>query len=117
MSEQHAHFRYLIPPGNNFAFVRKFKYWLVASCVLMGVSVGSLFLNKSMRGEYMNWTIDFKGGTEIIFAFKDSNTGAFTKVDPGKVRKSLEESGDKGIEIEDIAYTESTDKGDVAVNG
>jgi preprotein translocase subunit SecF len=68
----HKHkFRYLLPPGNNFAFVAKFRIWIIISILLMSVSIGSLFVNKSTRGEYMNWTIDFKGGTEIIFAFRD----------------------------------------------
>jgi hypothetical protein len=116
MTEQHKHFRYLIPPGNNFAFVRKFRYWIIASFFLMAAAIGALFLNKSTRGEYMNWTIDFKGGSEIIFAFKDPNTGAYVKADPGKVRKSLEEAGEH-VEISDIAYTETTPKGDVTVNG
>lgn len=68
----HKHkFRYLLPPGNNFAFVAKFRAWIVMSILLMAVSIGALFVNKAVRGEYMNWTIDFKGGTEIIFAFRD----------------------------------------------
>src|ERR1700704_1151336 len=68
----HKHkFRYLLPPGNNFAFVAKFRIWLIISVLLMTASIGVLFYNKSQRGEYMNWTIDFKGGTEIIFAFRD----------------------------------------------
>ena len=30
-TEPHPHkFRYLLPPGNNFHFVRKFRYWLIA---------------------------------------------------------------------------------------
>ena len=74
MSEHHHKFRYLLPPGNNFAFVSKFKAWLVISVLLMAAAVGALFVNKATRGEYMNWTIDFKGGTEIIFAFKDKAT-------------------------------------------
>src|SRR5512135_2013373 len=113
MAEHPHRFRYLLPPGTNFRFVAKFRIWFVLSCVLMAASIGVLLVNKSVRGEYMNWTIDFKGGTEIIYAFKDANTGNYTKVDPGKVRETLEKAGDKGIEISDISYTESTDKGDV----
>ena len=116
MSEHHK-FRYLLPPGNNFHFVRKFKYWMIASFVLMAAAIGSLFVNKAVRGEYMNWTIDFKGGTEIIYAFKDKTSGDFTKVNPGKVRKALEKAGEHGIELSDIAYTETTPKGDVTVHG
>jgi preprotein translocase subunit SecF len=117
MAEQHKHFRYLLPPGNNFAFVRKFKYWLIASVFLMAGTVAALFINKSTRGEYMNWTIDFKGGTEIIFAFKDSTTNEFTRVDPAKVREALEKEGDHGIEISDITYTEEVAGKEVAVTG
>jgi preprotein translocase subunit SecF len=75
-----------------------------------------LFVNKSMRGDYMNWTIDFKGGSEIIVAFKDAN-GNFTKVDPGKVRETLDKD-EKGIEVSDMSWT-AEDKGgkDVTVNG
>ena len=59
------------------------------SALLMSASIASLFVNKAVRGEYMNWTIDFRGGTEIIYAFKDKATGAFTSADPGKVRGDL----------------------------
>jgi preprotein translocase subunit SecF len=68
----HKHkFRYLLPPGNNFAFVAKFKIWLIISVLLMAASISVLVFNKSHRGEFMNWTIDFKGGTQVIFAFRD----------------------------------------------
>jgi preprotein translocase subunit SecF len=115
MSEHHK-FRYLLPPGNNFAFVAKFRIWLVISILLMCASIGMLFVNRSVHGSYMNWTIDFKGGTEIIFAFKDAK-GAYTNVDPGKVREAFAKAGEDGIEISDIAYAESTPTGDVTVNG
>lgn len=73
----HKHkFRYLLPPGNNFAFVAKFRVWVFMSILLMSISVGALFVNKAVRGEYMNWTVDFKGGTEIIFAFRDKAKAA-----------------------------------------
>jgi len=113
----HPHkFRYLLPPGNNFHFVRKFRIWLIASMLLMAASVGALFVNKAVRGSYMNWTIDFKGGTEIIFAFKDQS-GNFVDADPGKVRKALEDAGDRAVEISDISYSEPTDKGEIEIHG
>jgi len=111
----HKHkFRYLLPPGNNFAFVAKFKIWLVISVLLMSASIASLFVNKSVRGEYMNWTIDFKGGTEIIFAFKDKTTKEFTRVDPAKVRESLSKSGEQGLDVSDISWQDDNGK---TVNG
>ena len=83
MSEHHK-FRYLLPPGNNFSFVSKFRIWMIISIFLMAGAIGMLFVNKSVRGEYMNWTTDFKGGTEIIVSFKDAS-GNFIKEDPAKV--------------------------------
>jgi preprotein translocase subunit SecF len=102
MSEHHK-FRYLLPPGNNFAFVSKFKAWLIFSIITMAASVGLLFVNKHFRGEYMNWTIDFKGGTEIVFAFQDKATGNTSKLDLGKARAALEEI-DKNIEVSDMSW-------------
>jgi preprotein translocase subunit SecF len=114
----HPHkFRYLLPPGNNFHFVRKFRYWLIASIVLMAASVAVLFINHATRGSFMNWTIDFKGGTEIIFAFQDTETGKFIDADPGKVRQALQKAGDHAVEISDISYTEQTDRGEERIHG
>lgn len=113
----HPHkFRYLLPPGNNFAFVAKFKIWIVISILLMSVSIGSLFVNKAMRGEYMNWTIDFKGGTEIIVSFKDQ-AGNYVKEDPSTIRAAFAKAHEADVELSDISYTQSTPKGDVTVNG
>ena len=115
MSEQHK-FRYLLPPGTNFGFVSKFKAWMIMSCILMAASIGMLFVNKSVRGEYMNWTIDFKGGSEIIVAFKDAS-GAYTKVDPATVRAALEKD-EGGIEVSDMSWTaQDKDGNDVPVTG
>ena len=116
MSEHHK-FRYLLPPGSNFAFVRKFKIWLVGSVFLMAAAIGTLFVNKAVRGDYMNWTIDFKGGTEIIFAFKDKTSGKFVTVDPAKVRSTFEKAKEHGVELSDISYTEQTTAGEETVRG
>ena len=103
-------FRYLLPPGTNFQFVAKFRTWFILSCLLMAISVGALFANKHFRGEYMNWTIDFKGGTEIIYAFKDKTTHDYAKVDPGKVRDALTKSGEGDLEISDISWNDEQGK-------
>ena len=116
MSEHHK-FRYLLPPGSNFSFVSKFKIWLLGSVLMMGAAVGTLFVNKAVRGDYMNWTIDFKGGTEITFAFKDKTSGDFVAVDPGKVRGAFEGAGEQGVELSGIEYKEQTLKGEVLVKG
>src|SRR5688572_3003775 len=108
-SEQPKHkFRYLLQPGTNFQFVRKFKLWVIGSLILMSASIASLFINKEVRGDYMNWTIDFKGGSEIIFAFKDKQTDQYTSVQPAKVRAAFEQANEKGVELSDISYRETT---------
>jgi preprotein translocase subunit SecF len=102
----HHKFRYLLPPGNNFAFVAKFRIWIIISILLMAAAIGSLFVNKSVRGDYMNWTIDFKGGTEVIYAFKNKTTHDFVKVDPGKVRETLKNAGEEGFDVSEIDWDE-----------
>jgi preprotein translocase subunit SecF len=98
----HHKFRYLLPPGNNFAFVAKFKIWMIVSVLLMAAAVGLLFFNKAYRGEYMNWTIDFKGGTQIISTFKSKASHDYIKVDPGKVREALGKAGEGDVEVSEI---------------
>ena len=71
--------------------------------LLMSVSIGALFVNRSVRGSYMNWTIDFKGGTEIIFAFKDKAKPR--RFDQGRHRqgpRGAREGREEGIEVSDI---------------
>ena len=108
MSEHHK-FRYLLPPGNNFAFVAKFKIWLVISVLLMSASIAVLFVNRSVRGSYMNWTIDFKGGTEVVFAFQDE-AKKYVKVDTGKAREALSKAGEDGLDVSDISWTDDDGK-------
>jgi preprotein translocase subunit SecF len=116
MSEHHK-FRYLLPPGNTFHFVAKFKSWIFISILLMGASIGALFLNKARHGAYMNWTIDFSGGSEIIFAFKDKAKGTYVKVDPHTLREAFDAAGDKDVEVSEITYAVDTDAGSSTVYG
>ncbi|HEY5935562.1 MAG TPA: protein translocase subunit SecF [Kofleriaceae bacterium] len=108
-------FRYLLPPGNNFQFVNKFRAWLILSFFLMAGAIGALFINKSQRGDYMNWTIDFKGGTELTFAFKQG--ASYTKADPAKIRESLEKSGEQHIEVSEISWEDRVNGADINVEG
>lgn len=103
----HHKFRYLLPPGNNFAFVAKFKVWIVISILLMSAAVASLFINKSVRGEYMNWTTDFRGGSEIQYAFQDKQSHKTIKVDPAKVREALAKAGEEGFEVSEIDWNDT----------
>lgn len=104
MSDQQHKFRYLLPPGSNFQFVSKFRGWVIFTVLTMIASIGMLFVNKEVRGEYLNWTIDFKGGSELIYAIQDKASGGYTKPDLGKVRQALEKA-DKSVEVTDMSWT------------
>ena len=95
-------FRYLLPPGTKFQFVAKFKVWIWLSVLLTIGTVAVLLINKNVRGEYMNWTIDFKGGTEIHCTFTSKSTKKDVKVDPGKVREALSKAGEEGFDVSEI---------------
>ena len=113
MSDQPSQhkFRYLLPPGTNFSFTSKFKAWMTVSILLMVASIGMLFVNKQVRGEYLNWTIDFKGGTEMVLAFQDKATGEFSTLDIAKARQQLE-SIDNSIEVTELTFTGQKKNGD-----
>jgi preprotein translocase subunit SecF len=88
MSETHKPFRELIKPNSNFEFVEKRKTWATISTLAIIACIAMLFVNNSTRGDYLNWTIDFKGGTELIFAFEDAEgqpkkvSAAFQSIGP-----------------------------------
>jgi preprotein translocase subunit SecF len=110
-------FRYMMTPGSQFRFVAKFKTWIFASIILTIATIAILFINKSARGEYMNWTIDFAGGTEIMFRFADKASGQPTTIEAGKIRSAFDAAGEHGLEISEIHFTEKVDGKNVDVYG
>jgi len=109
-------FRYLLPPGTQFHFVAKFKVWIWLSVLLTIGTIAILLANKSVRGEYMNWHIDFKGGTELIFAFKDKQ-GNYVALDPGKVRQEIAKAGEEGVDVSEISWTDESGDKEITVQG
>jgi preprotein translocase subunit SecF len=111
MADNREHkFRYLLKPGNDFKLVQQMKIWCTISFLLCAASIGMLFVNKQVRGEYLNWTIDFKGGSAIVYAFVDqANPDSYVKVDAGKVRGALEAAGDSAADVSEYVYKD--DKG------
>lgn len=111
-------FRYLVKPGTDFGFVAKFPLWLLLSGILSVVAIGSLFVNKSVRGNYLNWTIDFKGGTEIIYAFKDkASANKYVKPDATKVRDALQAAGAEGFDVSEMSWDDEVNGDTVTVRG
>src|SRR5688572_27887373 len=102
----HKPFRELIPAGTNFEFMGRARIWITLSLILMAASIGAMFVNKAVRGDYLNWTIDFKGGTEIVFAFEKA--GAPTHVSAGDVRAALEKAGYAGFSVSEFSWDEES---------
>jgi len=115
---KHHNFRYLIKPGTDFKFTSKFRIWVMLSLLLSAISIGSLFVNKAVRGQHLNWTIDFKGGTEIIYAFKDKNdANVYVRPNASKVREALKRSGAEGFDVSGMSWTADVAGKDVHVEG
>ena len=60
----------------------------------IGLSIAMLFLNAYVipgRGQMLNWSVEFKGGSEIVARFAKP-------VEAGQVREALESAGYHGVE-------------------
>jgi len=106
-TSDHHGFHYILPPGNDFKLVRQFKAWLIFSLLMCVACVAMLFVNKQVRGDYLNWTIDFKGGTTMVLVAKDKNApDKHVRLDAGKVREALNTVGGHGAEVSEMSWTD-----------
>ncbi|MCG8424199.1 MAG: protein translocase subunit SecF [Proteobacteria bacterium] len=118
MASTHKPFRELVKPGSNFEFVGRTRVWAIISVILVISSIGMLFVNKAWRGSYLNWTIDFKGGTEMRFGFRDKESKERTEVYSGDVRTALKAAGFDKFEVSEFSWSEETASGEtVTANG
>lgn len=121
MAAQEHKFRYLLKPGNDFRFVANFRKVGLISLFLCLASIAALFINKEVRGSHLNWTIDFKGGTEVIYALRDAAAPAgetrYVRADSGKVRAALQKAGAAGFDVSERSWTEEVGGRDVTVRG
>ncbi|GAB4512737.1 MAG: hypothetical protein Tsb0020_30810 [Haliangiales bacterium] len=108
----HKPFRELVNSGSNFEFVGRARLWATVSVLLIIGSISMLFVNNAVRGSYLNWTIDFKGGTEVILGFRSADTGAPIDVDSARVRQTLDQAGFNGIAISEYVFNEEDDSGE-----
>jgi preprotein translocase subunit SecF len=109
----HKPFRELLPPGTNFEFIGKTRLWVTVSILALVATAAMLFVNSNMRGSMLNWSIDFKGGTEIVFRFDGDKP-----IDSGSVRNALNAAGFDGVEVSEYGWNETAADGrTVAVNG
>lgn len=110
MATTHKPFRELVKPGSNFEFVGRTRVWIVISVILVSLSVAMLFVNNAWRGDYLNWTIDFKGGTEIIFSFSDKESGKTTTISDKAVREGLQAGGFDNFEVSSFSWSDDAGK-------
>jgi preprotein translocase subunit SecF len=84
----------VIKPGTNIDFIGTRKVWITISLVLGLLTIAMLPLNAYVipgRGQALNWSVEFKGGSEI--------ETSFTKpVGEEDLRRALEGAGFHGVE-------------------
>lgn len=117
MSATHKPFRELIQPGSTFEFMGRARLWFTFSFLICSACIGMLFINQAWRGEMMNWSTDFKGGTEMVFGFYEKGTDTPAQVDAGQVRKALSSGGFDAFEVSDFTWEQETSKGTVKATG
>lgn len=82
----------LISPDLNIDFIGTRKVWIGISIFTIALSVAMLFLNAYVipgRGQMLNWSVEFKGGSEIVTRFNKPITEV-------QITEALEASGFHG---------------------
>jgi preprotein translocase subunit SecF len=93
MAREHKFFE-VIHPGANIDFVGTKKIWIGISIVLTLLTIAMLPINAYLipgRGQMLNWSVEFKGGSEIETSFSKH-------VEPAEIRDALEGAGFHGVE-------------------
>ena len=81
-----------IKPNINVNFVDMSRTMVLVSGALVVLSIGALVANVVVRGNALNYSTDFKGGSEIQVEFSKA-------VAPAEVRSALDASGYKNAEV------------------
>jgi preprotein translocase subunit SecF len=92
--QQHKFFE-VIKPGTDIDFVGTRRIWMGISILATLVTIAMLPLNAFVipgRGQALNWSVEFKGGSEIETHFSK-------EVDAADVRGALESAGYHGVEV------------------
>jgi preprotein translocase subunit SecF len=95
-------FRELVHPGTTYEFVGRGKLFLALTLLLGVLSIAMLPLNAAWRGSPLDFSIDFKGGTEIVVSFGK-------EVGSGDVRKAMKDAGHEA-EVSSITFKDATGK-------
>ena len=102
VQNQDQKFFEVIKPHSNYEFIGRQKYWIGLSIVLTLLTVVMLPLNAYVfksRGHFLNWGVDFRGGSEILIEFSRA-------VDAGEIRKTLASAGFPDADV--VKYADPT---------
>lgn len=91
MAKEHKFFE-IIKSNHNYDFVGKAPFFVGLSALAVLVSIVMLPINHFWRGSALNFSIDFRGGTELQVALTKPE-------DPALVREAMEEGGFKGADV------------------
>src|SRR5262249_14664011 len=91
-NQHHSKFFELIKPNHNFDFVGKMNLLLGISLFLVFASIAMLPINHFWRGHSLNYSIDFRGGSEVQVAFAKPE-------DPGAIRAAMDSGGFPGTDV------------------
>jgi len=91
-NQHHSKFFELIKPNHNFDFVGKMNLLLGISTFLVLLSIAMLPINHFWRGHALNYSIDFRGGSEVQVAFSKPE-------DPARIRAAMDAGGFPGTDV------------------
>jgi preprotein translocase subunit SecF len=103
-SPQQQKFLEIIKPHSTYEFIGNQKYWIRTTIVLIALTVVMLPLNAFVikgRGHFLNWGVDFRGGTELVIEFSRA-------VDAGDLRRTLGEIGHENPDV--VRYEDPSGK-------
>src|SRR3954451_21336181 len=91
-NQHHSKFFELIKPNHNFDFVGKMNVLLGISLFLVLLSFAMLPINHFWRGHTLNYSIDFRGGSEVQVKFSKAE-------DTSAIRGAMEAGGFHGTDV------------------
>src|SRR5438445_910408 len=82
----------VIKPNHNFEFIGRQNLFIGLSALLILVSIVMLPINHYLRGGALNYSIEFRGGTEMTVEFSKNE-------ETGRIREALAAGGIEKPEV------------------
>lgn len=88
----HGNYFEALRPGHNFEFIGRTRLFVAISAVFLFVSIAMLPVNHFVRGAALNYSIEFRGGTEMTVEFNRPE-------EPAQIRAALAAGGFHDAEV------------------